>query len=100
MTHAGHCGACSTLQDLGVYIRQNLTDSTRMCGFLGTVSHALMRDCLMSLGFSLPCVTIWEWNILNTKDKCFDVKETLCVILYRYDLLPGVPTELHNRRAK
>merc|ERR1711964_442526 len=67
VTHAGHCGACSTLQDLGVYIRQNLTDSTRMCGFLGTVSHTLMRDCLMSLSFSLPCITIWEWNILNTK---------------------------------
>ena len=25
VTHAGHCGACSSLQDLGVYIRQNLT---------------------------------------------------------------------------
>ena len=73
VTHAGHCGACSTLQDLGVYIRQNLTDSTRMCGFLGTVSPTLMRDCLMSLGFSLPCITIWEWNILNTKAQCFQV---------------------------
>merc|ERR1711962_142702 len=26
VTHAGHCGACSSLQDLGVYIRQNLTE--------------------------------------------------------------------------
>jgi len=78
VTHVGHCGACSTLQDLGVYIRQNLTDSTRMCGFLGTVSHALMRDCLMSLGFSLPCITIWEWNILNTKAQCFQV----CLLSY------------------
>jgi len=73
VTHKGHCGACSTLQDLGVYIRQNLTDATRECGFLGTVSSALMRDCLMGLGFSMPCVTIWEWNIINTKQECFDV---------------------------
>merc|ERR1712203_14822 len=62
VTHAGHCGACSTLQDLGVYIRQNLTDSTRMCGFLGTVSSALMHDCLMALGFSAPCYITSEPN--------------------------------------
>jgi len=78
VTHAGHCGACSSLQDLGVYIRQNLTDDTRMCGFLGTVSSALMHDCLMALGFSAPCVTIWEFNILNTKQECFEV----CLLSY------------------
>jgi len=73
VTHKGHCGACSSLQDLGVYIRQNLTDSTRECGLLGSLSSSLMRDCLLGLGFSLPCVTIWEWNIINTKEECFQV---------------------------
>jgi len=73
VTHKGHCGACSSLQDLGVYIRQNLTDSTRECGLLSSISHSLMHNCLLNLGFSLPCVTVWEWNILNTKDKCFQV---------------------------
>lgn len=73
VTHKGHCGACSTLQDLGVYIRQNLTSDTRECGILGSLSHNLMRNCLLDLGFSLPCVTIWEWNILNTKAECFSV---------------------------
>ena len=29
------------------------------------------------LGFSLPCVTIWEWNIINTKEKCLEVLWTL-----------------------
>lgn len=72
ITHAGHCGACSSIQDLGVYIRQNLTASTRACGMWGSVSPKLMRECLLRLGFSLPCVTIWEWNIVNTKDKCFE----------------------------
>jgi len=71
VTHKGHCGACSSLQDLGVYIRQNLTDSTRECGLLSSISHSMMRNCLLDLGFSLPCVTIWEWNILNTKSNCF-----------------------------
>ena len=49
-----------------------------MCGFLGTVSSALMHDCLMALGFSAPCVTIWEFNILNTKQQCFEV----CLLSY------------------
>ncbi|XP_023349179.1 uncharacterized protein LOC111717940 [Eurytemora carolleeae] len=71
VTHKGHCGSCSYLQDLGVYIRQNLTESTRECGILGSLSHALMHDCLLKLGFSEPCVTIWEWNIINTKKECF-----------------------------
>jgi len=73
ITHKGNCAACSSLQDLGVYIRQNLTSETRECGILGGLSHALMRTCLLNLGFSLPCVTIWEWNILNTRNKCWNV---------------------------
>jgi len=78
VTHAGHCGACSTLQDLGVYIRQNLTSDTRMCGFLGSVSEALMLDCLRALGFSPPCVQIWRHNIVHTKKECLQV----CLISY------------------
>ena len=42
ITHRGQCGACSILQDLGVYISRNLTDETRQCGlegtFLGTIT--------------------------------------------------------------
>ena len=37
VTHKGHCGACSSLQDLGVYISQNLTESTRRCGLFGSI---------------------------------------------------------------
>ena len=33
--HKGHCGACSILQDLGVYMAQNLTQDTRRCGLEG-----------------------------------------------------------------
>lgn len=36
ITHRGQCGACSILQDLGVYISRNLTDETRRCGLEGT----------------------------------------------------------------
>lgn len=38
VTHRGQCGACSILQDLGVYISRNLTDETRSCGLKCSVS--------------------------------------------------------------
>merc|ERR1712107_328738 len=62
-------------QDLGVYMRQNLTSDTRHYALLSLVSNTLMRNCLLDLGFSLPCVTTWEWNIMNTKSACF----TTCI---------------------
>ena len=76
VTHAGHCGSCSYLQDLGVYIKQNLTEPVRTCGALGIVSHTLMRNCLIRLGFSMPCITIWEFNIQQTRQECWD----LCIL--------------------
>ena len=36
VTHRGQCGACSILQDLGVYVSRNLTSETRRCGLEGT----------------------------------------------------------------
>ena len=78
VTHAGHCGSCSTLQDLGVYMRQNLTAPTRQCGALGIISHSLMRNCLQRIGFSPNCVPIWEYNILNTRKECWEVCMSFC----------------------
>ena len=65
---------CSFIQDLGVYMRQNLTDPTRLCGALGAISPSLMRNCLKRIGFSDDCIPIWEYNILNTRKECFLVK--------------------------
>eukprot|EP00116_Pleurobrachia_bachei_P008660 sb/3468922/ len=71
ITHRGHCASCSTLQDLGVYMRQNLTSATRHCGMLGIVSSKLQRDCLRDIGFSEECISIWGYNIVNTRKECF-----------------------------
>jgi len=73
VTHKGMCGSCSTLQDLGVYIGRNLTSATRKCGFQGIISTRMMTRCLQELGFSANCIPIWEFNILNTRRKCFGV---------------------------
>jgi hypothetical protein len=43
VTHQGRCGACSTLNDLSVYLSKNLTVPTRKCGMLGTISESLVN---------------------------------------------------------
>ena len=77
-------------QDLGVYMRQNLTEPTRKCGALGVISHQLMRNCLQRIGFSSDCIPIWEYNILNTKKECTAVSAAVDQILDGLFLLtPG-----------
>ena len=49
---------------------QNLTDPTRACGALGVVSEELEYECMKELGFSDECVSIWIFNIHNTRDVC------------------------------
>jgi hypothetical protein len=69
VTHAGGCGACSTLQDLAVYLeRPDLTAPVRRCGMQpGTLG------CIEALGFSHACAKIWDFNVQNTKRECFGV---------------------------
>jgi hypothetical protein len=71
ITHTGTCGACSTFQDLAVYLeRPDLTTPVRRCG-MATGSQTL--SCLEALGFSVPCARIWLFNVENTRRKCFGV---------------------------
>jgi hypothetical protein len=69
ITHTGACGACSTLQDLAVYLeRPDLTSPVRKCGMQpGTLG------CLEALGFTHACAQIWNFNVQNTKRECFGV---------------------------
>uniref|UniRef100_A0A6B2LHR0 Uncharacterized protein n=1 Tax=Arcella intermedia TaxID=1963864 RepID=A0A6B2LHR0_9EUKA len=74
VTHNGHCGACSTLQDLSVYMQYtDLTAPVRKCGLEGILSKQLAMDCLLALGFSNPCAEIWYDNTVNTREDCFGV---------------------------
>jgi len=69
-THFGHCGVCSTLANLAVYVRENdLTAPVRACGLL----HPAPGDnvaCLQALGFDLPCAQVWSYNTANTRAAC------------------------------
>ena len=69
VTHTGGCGACSTLQDLAVYVEHpDLTGPVRRCGMQpGTLG------CIEALGFSHACAQIWAFNVQNTRRECFGV---------------------------
>lgn len=71
-THFGHCGLCSSLHDLAVYMRENdLTRAVKRCG-LEHPRSAREGDvrCLVELGFTLPCAQIWAYNTRNTERVC------------------------------
>ena len=66
-TNFGHCGLCSTLANLAVYMRVNdLTAPVRACG-LNTSTEADNIACLQAIGFDLPCAQIYYYNTANTR---------------------------------
>jgi hypothetical protein len=71
VTHLGACGACSTSQDLAVYLeRPDLTAPVRRCGMMTSTANL---ECLAALGFSEACARIWFFNTQNTRRECFAV---------------------------
>ena len=69
-THFGHCGVCSSLENLAVYVRENdLTAPVRACGISSTDLDSNVA-CLRSLGFDLPCAQVWAYNTANTRTRC------------------------------
>ncbi len=69
VTHRGHCGTCSTLRDLAVYLeRRDLTYAVRSCSFRMT-RHGIL-SCLEKIGFTGPCALTWYYNIRNTARHC------------------------------
>ena len=75
-THFGHCGVCSTLANLAVYMRYNdLGKPVRNCGFASSPDDGIDGDlqCLLGLGFDLPCAQIWAYNTSHTRSACLDV---------------------------
>lgn len=77
VTHAGHCGVCSTLQDLATYIRAtDLTTQGKWCAAQGAFSPEGGRKCYRDLGLTEDCAEMWAHNSWNTAKNCF--KE--CVI--------------------
>jgi hypothetical protein len=73
-THYGHCGVCSTLDNLAVYMRENdLSSPVRACAFATSADGGDgVLDCLRAIGFDLPCAQIWAFNTEHTREECLD----------------------------
>ena len=72
ITHREKCGACSSLQNLAVYIAYtDLTVPVRECGIGSILDGTSNRlACIASLGFDLPCARAWEHNTELTQRAC------------------------------
>jgi hypothetical protein len=77
VTHFGHCGVCSTLANLAVYMaNDDLTAPVRACGLEGDGDGDGGNpdvSCLMALGFDLPCAQAWAYDTANTRAVCLSV---------------------------
>lgn len=71
VTHKGHCGTCSTLQDLATYLYyRDLTTPVRRCSALVWFKPWTI-SCLEDLGFTSECAQTWYYNAQNTAKECF-----------------------------
>jgi hypothetical protein len=89
LTHRGACGACSSLRDLAVYLRHDdLTAPVRACGILGlSEGEEATMQCVLDLGFTLPCARIWYYNTVHTRSVCFS--ECIAALDDPYNLEDG-----------
>lgn len=72
VTHMGHCGACSSLQDLAVYMNfPALTTEGKFCSSKNTISVEGSAACYSNLGMTDGCAKIWAEAEANTFINCF-----------------------------
>ena len=80
VTHRYHCGTCSSLRNLAVYMaRPNLVAPVRTCARKLTARG--VKACLMeTVGFEERCAETWTYNILHTRRRCAGV----CIAHYGF----------------
>jgi hypothetical protein len=72
VTHTGHCGVCSTLQDLAAYAQHLQTTSPgNFCRRHAVQSLENGIACYLSLGMTHDCAAIWADASWNTAKNCF-----------------------------
>lgn len=75
VTHQYHCGACSSLKDLAVYIGlPDLTAPARLCAKRGYGQNANLgkvKACIQqNTGLSPACAESWAYNAMHTAQHC------------------------------
>ena len=78
ITHRYHCGTCSSLKNLAVYLaKPDLTTPARSCARRLTLKG--IKDCLVeTIGFEAQCAETWAYNVAHTKRQCM----TACIKHY------------------
>jgi hypothetical protein len=70
VTHQFHCGACSSLHDLAIYLeKRNMVNDGRKCAkkFIPKVS----KKChIKRIGLSEYCAEVWAYNAMATRQRC------------------------------
>lgn len=73
ITHQGACGACSTAQDLGVYLTPTVLADAFACNSILQDSTKPPKEaleeaqaCFENIGFTRDCAFVWASNSLNT----------------------------------
>ena len=70
ISHRYHCGTCSSLQNLAVYLgKPDLTTPARSCARKLTLRG--IKECLVqTIGFKTQCAETWAYNVAHTKQQC------------------------------
>ena len=70
ITHRYHCGTCSSLRNLAVYLaKPDLTTPARSCARKLTLGR--IKECLEeTIGFEAQCAETWAYNVAHTKQQC------------------------------
>lgn len=75
VTHIGHCGVCSSLQDLAVYANvdfMGVTSPGNFCRQQAALSLENGLACYRGLGMTQDCSKIWADTSWNTASNCFN----------------------------
>ena len=70
ITHGSHCGTCSSLKDLAVYLaKPDLTTPARTCS-RGINLNNIKKCYRDTIGFSNSCAEIWAYSSEQTRKHC------------------------------
>lgn len=88
VTHQYHCGVCSTLKDLAVYMGvKDQTTPVRLCTKRGQAQNGKLdevKQCIQeSVGFTEMCAEAWAYNGIHTGQQC----QGTCLATYGNDAL-------------
>lgn len=70
VTHQFHCGACSSLYDLGIYLeKRNMVENGRKCAKKLIAKRS--KSChIKRIGLSEVCAEAWAYNAIATRKNC------------------------------